>query len=137
MNTKDVQLERIAQDHLRVETLVRRWSDSLDFHDCSVWCLKAALEAAYAAGAESTQRASTKRISAPRGPRKDLKVTVVYTHLNGPNVGKRITRTDYYRQLTPTQFIRMTERVKADEGKEFAHHLEVNTRIKFVKVTCC
>ena len=40
-------LERIAADHLGIETLIPRKSDSLDFHEVSVWGVKAALEAAY------------------------------------------------------------------------------------------
>ena len=46
----DKLLEQIAQEHLHVETLERRWGDEFDFHDCSVWGIKAALEAAYNAG---------------------------------------------------------------------------------------
>jgi hypothetical protein len=44
------QLEAIASTYLGRETLQRRRSDSLDFFDCSVWMLRAALAAAYAAG---------------------------------------------------------------------------------------
>lgn len=43
-------LASIARRHLHIETLEERKSDSLDFHDVSVWGVKAALEAAYAAG---------------------------------------------------------------------------------------
>lgn len=48
--TQDDLLTKIAQKHLKVETLVRRNRDSLDFHDVSVSGIKAALEAAYEAG---------------------------------------------------------------------------------------
>ncbi|NOX41488.1 MAG: hypothetical protein GXP05_13570 [Alphaproteobacteria bacterium] len=44
------QLAAIAQKHLFIETLKTRNSDSLDFHEVSVWGIQAALEAAYAAG---------------------------------------------------------------------------------------
>lgn len=47
------QLEKIANDILSIETLKTRNSDSLDFHDVSVWSLKRALEAAYKAGQQS------------------------------------------------------------------------------------
>ncbi len=47
---KDQQIAEIAARILTIETLERRWSDSLDFHDCAVWEIKAALEAAYEAG---------------------------------------------------------------------------------------
>ena len=46
-------LARIAKEHLDIETLATRMSDSLDFHDVSVWDVKAALEAAYQAGREA------------------------------------------------------------------------------------
>ncbi len=44
------QLRAIADTVLGMETLETRCSDSLDFHDLSVWSIKAALEAAYLAG---------------------------------------------------------------------------------------
>lgn len=43
----------IAKEHLRIETLEPRLSDSLDVHDVSVWGVHAALEAAYKAGAKA------------------------------------------------------------------------------------
>jgi hypothetical protein len=43
-------IARIALEHCRIETLEERRSDRLDFHDVSVWILKAALEAAYLEG---------------------------------------------------------------------------------------
>ena len=52
MNQIDTILTLIAQKHLGIETLKTRNSDSLDFHDTAVWCLKDALEAAFKAGVE-------------------------------------------------------------------------------------
>ena len=49
-------LERIAAGHLGIETLVTRKSDSLDFHEVSVWSLKAALEAAFEAGRTASSK---------------------------------------------------------------------------------
>ena len=43
-------LEQIAKEHLFIETLETQHSDRLDFHDVSVWAVRSALEAAYAAG---------------------------------------------------------------------------------------
>ena len=43
-------LLKIAQKHFDVETLEARHMDDLDFHDTSVWCMKAALEEAFTAG---------------------------------------------------------------------------------------
>ncbi len=48
-------IDRIARDILDLETLEERGSDSLDFHDISVWQLKKALEAAYDAGRKATR----------------------------------------------------------------------------------
>jgi hypothetical protein len=50
MPAKDQLILAIARDHLFFETLETRRSDSLDFREVSVWGVKAALEAAYAAG---------------------------------------------------------------------------------------
>ena len=50
-------LTTIAQEHLNFETLEERKSDSLDFKDVGVLSVKAALEAAYAAGRASRKGA--------------------------------------------------------------------------------
>ena len=52
MSQIDTILTLIAQKHLGIETLQTRNSDSLDFHDPAVWCLKDALDAAFKAGVE-------------------------------------------------------------------------------------
>jgi len=60
MTTKTTQtdlLASIAEKHLFIETLETRNSDHLDFHDVSVWCVQAALEAAYAAGLAAAREA--------------------------------------------------------------------------------
>jgi len=46
----DQLLTDIAKKHLNIATLETRHSDSLDFHDVAVWCLKDALQEAYKAG---------------------------------------------------------------------------------------
>ena len=46
-------LTDIAQKYLNIATLETRNSDSLDFHDVAVWCLKDALQEAYEAGLQS------------------------------------------------------------------------------------
>ena len=51
-------LTLIAQKHLGIETLETRKSDSLDFHDVAVWCLRDALEAAFNAGVEQGRKAA-------------------------------------------------------------------------------
>ncbi|CAA7614816.1 hypothetical protein [Magnetospirillum sp. SS-4] len=53
MQTRDEALAKIAATILDLETLATRNSDRLDFHELSVWGIKAALEAAYAAGQEA------------------------------------------------------------------------------------
>ena len=50
---RDQQLQTIATDHLFIATLETRNSDRLDFHDVSVWAVKAALQAAFKAGHQS------------------------------------------------------------------------------------
>ncbi len=52
-------LAQIAKEHLFIETLETQHSDRLDFHDVSVWAVKSALEAAYAAGIEAGKNTST------------------------------------------------------------------------------
>jgi hypothetical protein len=49
--TLDEILTGISADILGIETLEERNSDSLDFHEVSVWSIKRALEAAYKTGA--------------------------------------------------------------------------------------
>jgi hypothetical protein len=58
-------LARIALDHLFIETLETRNSDSLDFHDVSVWGVKSALVAAYQAGLAAGQSAAAKATDRP------------------------------------------------------------------------
>jgi hypothetical protein len=43
-------LLEIATNHFHLRTLETRNSDSLDFHDVSVWSIRPALAAAFAAG---------------------------------------------------------------------------------------
>jgi hypothetical protein len=49
-NARDQFLQRIAAEHLFVETLETRNSDRLDFYDVSVWGIRQALIAAFEAG---------------------------------------------------------------------------------------
>jgi hypothetical protein len=53
--TKNV-LQKIAKKTLGLETLETRNSDSLDFHDLSVWQIKEALQAAFDAGAAQAKK---------------------------------------------------------------------------------
>ena len=57
-SSRDLQLQKIALDHLFVATLETRSSDSLDFHDVSVWAIKTALQAAFEAGRNAAANAS-------------------------------------------------------------------------------
>ena len=57
----DQLLAQIALDHLFIETLKTRNSDSLDFHDVSVWGVKSALMAAYQAGLAAGQNAAAEQ----------------------------------------------------------------------------
>ena len=57
MTGLEKELAEIARQHLRIETLETRRSDSLDFHDVSVWGAKAALHAAYDLGRKVSRKA--------------------------------------------------------------------------------
>jgi hypothetical protein len=48
--TKDETIAAIAKKQLSIQSLDTQNSDSGDCHDCAVWSIKAALEAAYEAG---------------------------------------------------------------------------------------
>jgi hypothetical protein len=52
----DKTLTEIAKKHLFMETLETRGGDDWDFHDCAVWGIKSALEAAYKAGQENAKK---------------------------------------------------------------------------------
>ena len=52
-------LEQIAQQHLFIDPLETQSSDRLDFHDVSVWGVKAALQAAYEAGLKAAHTKTT------------------------------------------------------------------------------
>ena len=57
MNKKtEKQLEEIAKEQLFIETLETRMSDSLDFHDVSVWGVKEALKLAFELGKAEGER---------------------------------------------------------------------------------
>jgi hypothetical protein len=58
---KTAELTRIAHEHLGIETLEDRHSDSLDFHEVSVWSLRAALAAAFEAGRQSASGSTLKK----------------------------------------------------------------------------
>lgn len=54
-------LTEIAKEHLvGVETLEQRFSDSLDFHEVSVWSLEEALKAAYELGLKEGRKEGNK-----------------------------------------------------------------------------
>ena len=57
MNAKQLErlLNQIAAEHLHIDTLATRNSDSLDFHEVSVWGFKQALQAAFTAGQQYKQ----------------------------------------------------------------------------------
>ena len=61
----DQLLAQIAQEHLLIDTLETRNSDSLDFHDVGVWCVKSAMMAAYQAGLAAGQNAAAKAADQP------------------------------------------------------------------------
>lgn len=54
--------EKIAKEHLFIETLEERKRDSLDFHDVSVWGVEKALKAAYDLGAKEMARKAVNKL---------------------------------------------------------------------------
>ena len=57
----------IARKHLFIETLEERKSDSLDFHNVSVWGVERALSAAYQAGVNASERGRSRRFLGDAG----------------------------------------------------------------------
>ena len=60
MSSLDELISDIARRHLRIDTLETRKSDSLDFHDISVWSVRTALFVAYDAGYKAGYEAARK-----------------------------------------------------------------------------
>jgi hypothetical protein len=56
IEARDAKVLEIARRLLRLETLEARNMDGLDFSEQGVWCLKEALEAAYAAGKKAAEK---------------------------------------------------------------------------------
>lgn len=52
-------LEKIAFDHLFIQSLETQMSDRLDFHEVSVWGVKSALQAAFEAGRMAATQSPT------------------------------------------------------------------------------
>ena len=61
--TEEQLFEQIAKQHLNIETLKTRNSDSQDFHDCAVWSIKDAIEAAYIAGKQAAEQSVRESIT--------------------------------------------------------------------------
>jgi hypothetical protein len=57
MTNRNNILNRIAREHLRIQTLETRRSGSLDFYEVSVWVVESALAAAFEAGRQSINQA--------------------------------------------------------------------------------
>jgi hypothetical protein len=56
MTHVDKKLAEIARHTLHIKTLETHHSDGLDFHDVSVWSVKAALKAAYNLGRKAPRK---------------------------------------------------------------------------------
>jgi hypothetical protein len=83
MKHPDQILSTIAKNHLSIETLETRRSDSLDFHNVAVWAVRHALAAAYEAGHENAahdlvQSANTKASLATPEILAPLDLAVLY-----------------------------------------------------------
>jgi len=60
--TQEKLFQAIAQKHLFIETLEQRMSDSLDFHEVSVWGVEAALKEAFEAGKRAARQRKPKAV---------------------------------------------------------------------------
>ncbi|GAB0057931.1 hypothetical protein SIID45300_02265 [Candidatus Magnetaquicoccaceae bacterium FCR-1] len=82
----DQLFERIALDHMFVDTLETQNSSGLDFHNVSVWGIRSALEAAYEAGVQSHKNPvkTRRQPGAPRQPRTDSKQAKVIALMQRP-----------------------------------------------------
>jgi len=80
MSTKrmNAAIQKIAREILNLETLETRRSDSLDFHDMSVWAIREALEAAYNAGKDAAiqKTKTTKTYPVRRSDGRTVNVTI-------------------------------------------------------------
>lgn len=71
----DQMFERIAQEHLGIETLEIQDRDRFDFHDVSVWRIKAALQAAFDAGHKAGMTHQTPTPSKPESTMTTIQLT--------------------------------------------------------------
>ncbi|MEG3637659.1 DUF3489 domain-containing protein [Magnetococcus sp. PR-3] len=83
---------QIAQDHLFIDTLQTRNSDSLDFHNVSVWAIQSALEAAYKAGRDD---AKTMRRANIRQNSKQAKMIVLMKRPQGASLDQITAETGW------------------------------------------
>jgi hypothetical protein len=67
MTDADKIIADIARKQLRIETLETRESDSLDFHDVSVWGLRTALLCAFEAGRQTVRTKSKSNKNSKEG----------------------------------------------------------------------
>ena len=58
----DQLFNRIANEHLYIETLETQHRDRLDFHEVAVWGVKCALAAAYAAGLAEAKKLQASKV---------------------------------------------------------------------------
>ena len=76
MKRRNRALTEIASKHLNISTLRIRKSDSLDFHDVSVWAVRSALKAAFDEGAGAKGMRTSARASGPRRHSTTMRFTV-------------------------------------------------------------
>ena len=74
MKRRNRTLTEIASKHLNIPTLRIRKSDSLDFHDVSVWAVRSALKAAFDEGARAKQMRTPAQASGLTTPFDDYEI---------------------------------------------------------------
>lgn len=69
-------LTQIAKQYLDIDTLDERGRDALDFHDCAVWSIKAALKESYLLGQRSA-RPDVSELSDDAVMERDLRIDLL------------------------------------------------------------
>jgi hypothetical protein len=108
MKRLDRILTNIAKTHLNITTLATRRSDRLDFHDVSVWAVRAALKAAYDAGSTNapavSRLLSACQMVVDRWEKGDLAEAARACNAAIAGLGKPITVAPNARSDLPTPF---------------------------------
>jgi len=122
----DKVLTAIASKQLHIPTLERRWSDSLDFYDVSVWSVKDALKAAFEAGRKSVQEDKDSSTVSPEAEPKR------YTYRRNRNGS-----TDTWDVLDPDGGCVVSIPFQGEPGTDKAAHYEARAKLIVDTLNLC